>query len=70
MKKHTFQNFSIVLYALVFVAIAFLIYEVGSIESRIAAIEHRQQLQHNFDLSNIRRGALRAEPQSAVEHTK
>lgn len=67
MKKHTFQNFSIVMYALVFVAIAFLIYEVGSIESRVAAIEYRQQLQNNFDLSNIRRGALRTTPSEAQQ---
>ena len=70
MKKHTFQNFSIVLYSMVFVAIAFLIYQIGSIESRIVAIEYRQQLQSNFDLSNIRRGALRAEPQPVAENTK
>lgn len=60
MKKRTFQMYSVVLYALVLVAIAFLTYEAGRIESRMAAIEYRQDLQNNFDASNIRRGALRS----------
>jgi len=60
MKKRTFQMYSVVMYALVLVAIAFLTYEAGRIESRIAAIEYRQDLQNNFDASNIRRGALRS----------
>lgn len=62
MKKHAFQNFSIILYALVFAALAFVIYEVGSINSRLAAVEYRQELQNNFDVANIRRGALRTTP--------
>lgn len=62
MKKRVFQNFSMIVYGLVFGALAFLIYEVGSINSRVAAIEYRQELQNSFDLSNIRRGALRTTP--------
>lgn len=65
MKKRVFQNFSMIVYGLVFAALAFLIYEVGSINSRLVAIEYRQELQNSFDLSNIRRGALRTTPSDA-----
>ena len=59
MSKKNFQMYSVILYSLVLIVLAFLIYQVGHIEARITAVEYRQELQNNFDISNIRRGALR-----------
>jgi hypothetical protein len=59
MSKKNFQLYSVMLYALVLIVLAFLVYQVGNLEARTSAVEYRQQLQNNFDVSNIRRGALR-----------
>lgn len=62
MKNKKFQTYAVAMYAVVLAALAFLIYETGNLRSKIEAVEYRQQLQNQFDLANIRRGALRTMP--------
>jgi len=76
MNKKNFKFYDAVPYALVLVTmvvlvvLAFLVYQMGNLEARILAVEYRQQLQHNFDTSNILRGALRSKLDDfVIEHT-
>jgi hypothetical protein len=67
LKKHTFQNFSTVMFVAIFVVLAVATYHIGSLEARLEALEYRHERLGEFvDWNATRRERVRPQP-SVVE---
>jgi len=61
MKKHTFRNFSTVMFVAILTVLAVAAYHIGSLEARMEALEYRHERLGEFvDWNATRRAAVHA----------
>ena len=58
MNKHRFQNRSMIAYTFVLIVLAFLVYQVGAIASRIETLEYVTSMHSNYNSTIARRNFL------------
>ena len=58
MRKHRFQNLSIVAYTFVVIVLTFLVYAVGSVSSRIETLEYVSSMHSQYNSMLARRSSL------------